>query len=81
MLLGDMVCLTHKISDRLVQNTLFKIAVEQHDCLTLWKPRKRRLKSVYLDRATDEHTIPSAKYDENVVSYYKVAKASPFPSQ
>lgn len=64
-----------------VQNTLFKIAVEQHDCLTLWKPRKRRLKSVYLDRATDEHTIPSAKYDENVVSYYKVAKASPFPSQ
>ena len=27
-----------------VRNTLFKIAVEQHDCIALWKPRKRRLK-------------------------------------
>ncbi len=64
-----------------VRNTLFKIAVEQHDCLALWKPRKRRLKSVYLDQGTDDHVIPRAQYDENVVSYYKVAKASPFASQ
>jgi hypothetical protein len=60
---------------------LFKIAVEQHDCLALWKPRKRRLKSVYLDQGSDDQNIPHAQYDENVVSYYKVAKASPFPSQ
>ena len=64
-----------------IRNSLFKVAVEQHDCLSLWKPRKRRLKSIYLDSPADDHTIPRATYDENVVSYYKVAKASPFPSQ
>jgi len=64
-----------------IRSTLFKIAVEQHDCLSLWKPRTRRLKSVYLDAPKEDLTIPSATYDENVVSYYKVAKASPFPSQ
>ncbi len=64
-----------------IRNGLFKIAVEQHDCLSLWKARSRRLKSLYLDDSKDDSTIPSATYDENVVSYYKVAKASPFPSQ
>lgn len=70
-----------EIAVRAVRNTLFKVAVEQHDCLALWKPRKRRLRSVYLDQPSEDHTIPRAEYDENVVSYYKVAKASPFPSQ
>lgn len=65
-----------------IKRSLFKIAVEQHDCLSLWKSRKRRLKSIYLeDTACDDQTIPQATYDENVTSYYKVAKASPFPSQ
>lgn len=65
----------------IVRRSLFKIALEQHDCLSVWKPRKRRLKSVYTDDQPTESTIPRADYDENVVSYYKVAKASPFPSQ
>ena len=64
-----------------IRNSLFKVAVEQHDCLSLWKPRKRRLKSIYLESPKADNTIPRAVYDENVVSYYKVAKASPFPSQ
>lgn len=64
-----------------VRRSLFKIALEQHDCLSVWKPRKRRLKSVYVDDQPVDSTIPRADYDENVVSYYKVAKASPFPSQ
>jgi hypothetical protein len=64
-----------------IRNTLFKIAVEQHDCIAVWKPRKVRLKTYYLEEPTDDQTIPKAKYDENVVSFYKVAKASPFPSQ
>lgn len=64
-----------------VRKSLFKIALEQHDCLTLWKPRMRRLKSVYLEDQPSDNLIPRADYDENVVSYYKVAKASPFPSQ
>lgn len=64
-----------------VRRSLFKIAVEQHDCLTVWKPRKRRMKSVYLEDQAADTLIPRADYDENVVSFYKVAKASPFPSQ
>ena len=64
-----------------VRRSLFKIALEQHDCLAVWKPRVRRLKSVYLDDQPADSAIPRADYDENVVSYYKVAKASPFPSQ
>ena len=55
--------------------------MEQHDCLALQKPRKKRLKSLYLDASGGGQTIPRASYDENVVSFYKVAKASPFPSQ
>lgn len=64
-----------------VRKSLFKIALEQHDCLTVWKSRKRRLKSVYLEDEETDTLIPRANYDENVVSYYKVAKSSPFPSQ
>ncbi len=64
-----------------IRASLFKIAVEQHDCLSLWKPRKRRLKHLYLPDTGQDHSIPRAAYDENVISYYKVAKASPFPSQ
>lgn len=64
-----------------IRASLFKIAVEQHDCLSLWKPRKRRLRHLYLTETKEDHSIPRASYDENVISYYKVAKASPFPSQ
>lgn len=64
-----------------IRNSLFKIAVEQHDCLSVWKPKVRRIKSTYLEEVPDDQTIPRSTYDENVVSYYKVAKASPFPSQ
>ncbi len=65
-----------------VKSSLFKIAVEQHDCLNIWKPVARRLKFAQPAGAHDSNnTIPSAKYDDPVVGYYKVAKASPFPSQ
>jgi hypothetical protein len=64
-----------------IRNTLFKIAVEQHDCIAVWKRRKVRLKTFYLEEPSEDQTIPKAKYDENVVSFYKVAKASPFASQ
>jgi hypothetical protein len=64
-----------------IRASLFKIAVDQHDCLALWKPRKRRRKSFYLPETREDPTIPRATYDENVASYYKVAKSSPFPSQ
>lgn len=64
-----------------IRNSLFKIAVEQHDSMVLWKPNTRRIKSIYIETPIEEQSIPFATYDENVVSYYKVAKASPFSSQ
>lgn len=66
---------------RTIKNCLFKIAVEGNDCLSVWVPKTRRLKTTYLDGYSEDETIPRSSYDENVVSYYKVAKASPFPSQ
>ncbi len=64
-----------------IRSSLFKIAVEQNDCLAVWKQRNRRLKSVHIEAPGDDQSIPRARYDEDVVSFYKVAKSSPFPSQ
>ena len=64
-----------------INNSLFKIAVEQSDCFSVWRPIVRRLKTTYIEETSDDHSIPISTYDENVVSYYKVAKSSPFPSQ
>jgi hypothetical protein len=64
-----------------IKNSLFKLAVEQHDCLSVWKPQTRRLKATYLNEPSDDFSIPRVTYDDNVVSFYKVAQASPFPSQ
>jgi hypothetical protein len=64
-----------------VKNCLFKVAVEEHDSFAVWTPKSRRMKTTYLEEQADDDRIPRSDYDENVVSYYKVAKASPFPSQ
>lgn len=64
-----------------IKRCLFKIAVEKHDCLAVWAPKNRRLRTTYLEDYDEDDAIPRSEYDENVVSYYKVAKASPFPSQ
>lgn len=64
-----------------IRSGLFKIAVQQHECLAIWKPTKRRLNLNQIGQAAETATIPKAKYGENVVAYYMVAKASPFPSQ
>jgi hypothetical protein len=64
-----------------IKNCLFKVAVEDHDCLSVWAPKTKRLKTTYFDDGADDNSIPRSNYDENVVSYYKVATASPFPSQ
>lgn len=64
-----------------IKNCLFKVAVEEHDCFAVWTPKSRRMKTTYLDEQEGDDRIPRSDYDENIVSYYKVAKASPFPSQ
>lgn len=48
---------------------------------SVWAPKTKRLKTTYFDDGSDDNSIPRSNYDENVVSYYKVATASPFPSQ
>ncbi len=64
-----------------IKRCLFKISVEKDDCFSVWSPNNRRLSTNYLEDYEEDETIPRSEYDENVVSYYKVAKASPFPSQ
>lgn len=64
-----------------IKDCLFKLAVDQHDCLSVWKPKTRRLKSTRFDDPSDDFSIPRVSYEDNVVSFYKVAQASPFPSQ
>lgn len=70
-----------EIAQQQIKSCLFKLAVDQHDCFSVWKPKARRLRSTYLDEPSDDFTIPRVAYDDNVVSFYKVAQASPFPSQ
>jgi len=64
-----------------IKNCLFKVAVEENECFAVWTPKSRRLKTTYLDEEVDDDMIPRSDYNDDVVSYYKVAKASPFPSQ
>lgn len=67
------------IAIRSINSTLFKIAVEQNECFNIWKTKAIRAK--FKDSITSDSQIPRSNYDENVVSFYKVAKSSPFPSQ
>jgi viroplasmin and RNaseH domain-containing protein len=64
-----------------VKSCLFKLAVEQRDCLEIWKQRDHRCLPISTEDIQENFTIPKAFYDDNVVSYYKVACSSPFPSQ
>lgn len=64
-----------------IKSCLFKVAVERDDCLSVWKPRVRNSKLEVSDESELDAVIPRASYDEDVVSFYKVAKSSPFPSQ
>lgn len=69
------------IASTQVKGCLFKLAVEQRDCLEIWKPRDHRCLPTFTEEVTEDFTIPKAVYDDNVVDYYKVARSSPFPSQ
>ena len=64
-----------------IKACLFKLAVERHTCYEVSKPKAPR--SIYkLDLPSDsDWQIPDIRYDPNIVSYYKVARSSPFPSQ
>lgn len=64
-----------------IQSCLVKMAVERHSCYEFWKPRDRK-SAIYLGEvAESDSVIPRVSYEKNVVSYYMVARSSPFPSQ
>lgn len=74
----------HNINDIALKNiksSLFKLSVEQNECYILWNPKKNSTSKISLTEKKSNFTIPQSDYDENVVSYYKVAKSSPFQSQ
>lgn len=64
-----------------IKSCLFKLSVEQRECLEIWKPKDQRYLPYFTEDVADDYTIPKAVYDDNVVSYYKVARSSSFPSQ
>lgn len=63
-----------------IRSSLFALAMQMDECLEIWQPRKYWS---FNDRSSGEGglQIPKASYDTNVVSFYKVAKSSPYPSQ
>lgn len=64
-----------------IQSCLVKMAVERHACYEFFKPRNRK-SVIFLGESSDsDSVIPRVTYEKNVVSYYMVARSSPFPSQ
>lgn len=63
-----------------IRSSLFALAMQMDECLEIWQPRKYWN---FNSRSPGEASlqIPKASYDTNVVSFYKVAKSSPYPSQ
>lgn len=64
-----------------IKTCLFKLSVERHSSYEVSKPKEVR--PIYkLDmQAESDWKIPQVSYDQNIVSYYKVARSSPFASQ
>lgn len=61
---------------------LFKLALEKGECWDFAKRKKQKNISLYGGSEEDEEMIiPLAKYDSNMLKYYKVAISSQFPSQ
>lgn len=64
-----------------IRSCLTKLAIERHACYEIARPKVQRTAG-RLDMPKESNwTIPRAIYEPNLVSYYKVARSSPFPSQ
>ncbi len=64
-----------------IQSCLVKMAVERHVCYEFFKPRDRKSVIFLGENTESDSAIPRVSYEKNVVSYYMVARSSPFPSQ
>jgi hypothetical protein len=64
-----------------VRSCLTKLAIERQACYEILRPRTSRAIG-WLDLPpVSDWTIPEVVYEPNLVSYYKVARSSPFASQ
>lgn len=64
-----------------IRSCLAKLAIERHACYEISRPKPLRPVGK-LDALQDsDWSIPRVVYEPNLVSYYKVARSSPFPSQ
>ena len=64
-----------------VKTCLFKLSVERHSSYEILKPQEARPNYKLDMQAESDWIIPQVSYDQNIVSYYKVARSSPFASQ
>ena len=64
-----------------IQSCLLKMAVERHACYEFYKTRTHKSVAFLGELPIADSAIPRVTYEKNVVSYYKVARSSPFPSQ
>ena len=64
-----------------VRACLLKLAVERHSCYELSRPKATSSLSKLDLPSESDWQIPRVTYDPSLVSYYKVARSSPFASQ
>jgi len=64
-----------------IKSCLFKLAVEQRECIEIWKQRELLNLPHCTEDSVEDFTMPKAVYNDTVVSYYKVARSSQFASQ
>lgn len=64
------------------KSCLFSLAVNENDCWELRETVKGKGFYIPLSEETDDDLkIPSAKFEDDLVGFYKIAKSSLFPSQ
>lgn len=64
-----------------IRACLLKLAVERHNCYELLRPKAVSSLSKLDHPNESDWLIPRVTYDSSLVSYYKVARSSPFASQ
>lgn len=64
-----------------IRSCLVKLAIERHACYELARPKTLRPVGKLDTVRESDWSIPRVVYEQHLVSYYKVARSSPFASQ
>lgn len=64
-----------------IKACLFKLAHSGNECWGLWESIRANGTRPTLSEETTDKSIPRANYNDDLVSFYKVAKSSQFPNQ